>query len=258
MTTPDISVVMITQPSRVHFRKLALRCLANQHGAPNAEVVIALDDGAHLTVAEAKELTERFGVDNVKVVYGTWKTVPDKHNAAIAATRAPWVALWDDDDWCAPDRLQVSYVATNDSDIVGPSTIHYHELIGDARRTLEFTTKAYVVDGASMFRRALWERTPFVPFRGPHPNAARWGTVGDWIVARAAQNHARVAPVTFSYVAMVHAGNASTPARPFRVAADGTVLDGPHDYRLVGGRDVAAGMTGEIMLRAYEHAFAAS
>jgi glycosyltransferase involved in cell wall biosynthesis len=259
MPPPVISVVMITQPSRLHFRKLALQCLAAQVDPPAVEVVIATDDGDHLTAAELAPLHARFGADHVKVIAGTWKTVPDKHNAVIAAASAPWFTFWDDDDWCSPDRLRAVYGhLSEDVDILGPDAIHYHELIGSYRRTLVFTTHAHVIDGAATVRRSLWERTPFTPSKSRHPNAARWGTIGDWIVHRAA-DRAAVRVVNTPYVAMVHDTNASIPARPFRVEEKtGRVLDGPLDYTLAGGRQLAAELMGEAALQAYEKAFAAS
>lgn len=259
MPPPVISVVMITQPSRLHFRKLALQCLAAQTDPPAVEVVIATDDGDHLTAAELTPLHERFGAERVKVIYGTWKTVPDKHNAAIAATSAPWFTFWDDDDWCSPDRLRAVYGHLSERvDILGPDTVHYHELIGAQRRTLKFTTHAHVVDGVATIRRALWARAPFVPSKSRHADAHRWGTVGDWIV-KAVAAHAAPQIVNTSYVAMVHNANASIPARPFRVEEKtGRVLDGPRDYTLLGGRDAAVELMGEAAMHAYEKAFAAS
>jgi hypothetical protein len=262
MPSPILSVVMITMPSRAHFRRQALACLLAQVDAPLIELVIATDARDHLHVEDAAALNRYVGVDNLKVVRGEWPTVPDKHNAAVAATTTPWFMFWDDDDWCAPTRLRTfaAAAAADDADIIGPRAIHYHELIGDRRATVQFTTAAHVVDGAAAIRRALWERAPFKPSRSVHPRAAHWGTVGDWIVQRVAHDRAVVKVVDSAYVAMIHGDNASTPARPFRVSTDGTetVLDGPLDYKIVGGRAAAAEIMGDVALAAYEAAFNAT
>jgi glycosyltransferase involved in cell wall biosynthesis len=250
---PLISVVMLTMPSRAALRKLALECLFKQQDRPPIELIIAMDDGGSLTLDEAKLIVDS-GVPR-EVIYGPWDSITAKQNAAIDKAKAPWVMLWDDDDWSAPDRIAVTATAINDLDafdIIGPPMIHYHELIGDKRRLVKFTTPAHVVDGASAFRRALWEQQPFrlIPRYDGKPDP---GNVGDWIV-RHVIDGATVHTVDFGYVAMIHGTNA-TMARPFKVDdADGTVFDGPVEFKLVGGRAAAAKIIGEPTLRAYEAA----
>lgn len=253
---PSLSIVMLTMPGRAAFRRLALECLLRHqdHGLSACELVIALDDGDNLTLDEAKFIVDS-GIRR-KVVKDTWKSVTDKQNAAVSETTAPWVMLWDDDDWSAPDRIRDTFHAINAHDpavdIVGPRTIHYHELIGTARRMVKFTTGVHVVDGAAAFRRSLWEQQSFrlLPRYDNKPDP---GNVGDWI-ARRVMAGARVRNTSYSYVAMIHGANTTT-ARPFRVdPVEGAVLDGPVEYTVVGGRDDVARLIGETTLRRYEAA----
>lgn len=257
VTQPLISVVMLTMPGRAKLRRQSLACLldktAGQLRAPPFELVIAMDDGDHLTMDEAALIVDS-GVRR-QVIYGTWPTVTDKHNAAIEATSGTWVTLWDDDDWSGPSRLAAvgADIADNPTDgIVGPKRILYHELIGPARRTYEYTSPAFVVDGVATFKRSIWEAQPFV-VKSYH------GDVGDWI-ARRVTDGCHYSHVHFPYVAMIHGKNATTP-NPLRCATalDGTltsVLDGPMDYEYVGDRDRAREVMSEATLQAYEAAVA--
>lgn len=248
---PLISVVMLTMPSRAAFRSLALNCLFSQVGAPAIELVIAMDDGDHLSLDDAKRLVDS-GIPR-NVIYGTWKTVADKQNAAIAQATGAWITFWDDDDWSGPTRLADTAAAIarpSQPGIVGPASVLYHELIGKARRTLRFTTGFYVVDGCCAFQRALWERNPFLV-------KSQYGDVGDWIVHRV-RGGTSVETVDFDYVAMVHGKNATMPGRPFRIGADGTVYDGPKDYQLLGGPEIIEPLTGKVQLAAFAAAAAAA
>lgn len=243
---------MLTMPSRKAFRRLALRCLFGQVSPPPFELIVALDEGDHLAFDDATILVDS-GIPR-QVITGTWATVADKQNAAIALARGTWVTLWDDDDWSSPDRLADTAAAiarAPGAGIVGPPSIFYHELIGKDRRTLQFTTGVHVVDGCSTFKRALWEANPF-------PVKSKFGDVGDWIVRRVRAG-TTYEPTSFTYVAMVHGKNATMPARPFRVdPKTGVVHDGPNDYKVIGDRTTVLGWLDTTTLAAYEAAAAAA
>lgn len=251
MPTPTITAVMLTMPGRAALRHEALKCLANQ-SRPVDELVIAFDGDDRLSMPEATAISHI----PCRPLYGTWANVTEKYNAALALASSEWVTLWDDDDWCGSRRIadvMIKNAAAPMADIIGPCEILYHELIGTDRRTVKFVTKAHVVDGASAFRRALWQEHPFHLVKSRHPNAARVANIGDWIVRRVAGG-VKCATVDFPYVAMIHGGNA-TMARPFRVAPKtNEVYDGPDDFTVAGGREIALSVMGETALHAYEAA----
>lgn len=242
---------MITMASRAKLRALVLDQILAQARAfgHDVEVVLGLDaDDATVTYAAAAAL-QASGVA-FSAVRGTWPTVAQKQNATIAMTRGTWVTLWDDDDWSAPDRLTKTFeaIAATGGDLIGVERIHYHELTSPDRRTVQFTTPAVIVDGLVTFRRKLWEAAPFEV-------KSASGDVGDWIVRRASAG-ASVRTTAFDYVAMIHGTNA-TRARPFRVdPINGKVFDGPREFKLVGGRDTAAAIMGDVALAQYEAAVA--
>ncbi len=93
-----------------------------------------------------------------------WPIVPD---------RATIIAHWDDDDWSAPERLsdQVRHFRNNFegiSDYSGPRCMitGYHDLLFydvEQDRVLFYESKmtGYAVGTSLMYRREVWERTPF-------------------------------------------------------------------------------------------------
>lgn len=242
---------MITMASRARLRAVVLDQLLAQARpfGVDVEFVLGLDAGdTTITHADAAKI-QTSGVA-CRAVRGTWPTVAQKQNAAVGAACGRWVTLWDDDDWSAPDRLTKTFeaIATTGGDLIGVERIHYHELTSPDRRTVVFTTPAVVVDGLVTFRRKLWEAAPF-------EIKSKYGDVGDWIVQRTRAG-ATVRTTTFDYVAMIHGTNA-TRAQPFRVdPVNGKVFDGPREFKLVGGRDAAAAITGDATLARYEAAVA--
>lgn len=95
----SVSVVIPTRDRADRVRHTVASALA-QRGV-TVEVVV-VDDGSR--DATAQRLAE---LPNIRVVrHETSRGVAAARNAGIAATTAPWVALLDDDDLWAPDKLR--------------------------------------------------------------------------------------------------------------------------------------------------------
>lgn len=96
-STPLVSCVLLTYQRRA-FLPLALACYETQT-YPNRELIV-LDDGQDPVEDLVRDLP---GIRYLRVPR---MSVGAKRNEGCAAARGEIVALWDDDDWYAPTRLE--------------------------------------------------------------------------------------------------------------------------------------------------------
>src|SRR6185369_5699726 len=92
-------------------------------------------------------------------------TVGAKRNHACGLARGAIIAHWDDDDWYPPERLrrQVAALVGAGADVCGSAQELFYEPAADRAWRYRFGGRAgtFLVGASLVYRRALWERTPF-------------------------------------------------------------------------------------------------
>jgi hypothetical protein len=139
------------------------------------------------------------------------RTLGEKYNACIEAARSEWVALWADDDWHAPTRLEATAaLITDDVDVVGDWTFLLHILSDKERFTGQYQLRcvtdppSYLISGTMCFRRKLGLMIGF-------PAKAR-GSDDLFVYKLLTQYGARLARLRqppYLYVAFAHGQNVS-------------------------------------------------
>ncbi len=195
MSGPLVSCIMPTRDRRP-FVAQAVRYFMRQD-YPARELIV-VDDGEQELAALLP--------DDPRIRYLSLppgQSIGTKRNHACAQARGDVVVHWDDDDWMAPGRIrcQVESLLAGDADVVGSSTLLYH----DARsgETWEYSyqgVRPWVHDGTFCYRRELWSANPF-------PDAGR--AVGTDFLWTGRPKRVQPLPDGTYYVAIVHAGNDS-------------------------------------------------
>lgn len=104
---PKISCLLVTAAGRLERLRLSYRCYLNQTW-PNRELVI-VNDGPFEYQREISELVR--GRDDVRCVFlqGQQYTLGALRNISIDLCYGDVFVQWDDDDFCAPDRLAIQF-----------------------------------------------------------------------------------------------------------------------------------------------------
>lgn len=160
-----ITAIMPTTLSRRKLIPAAIRGFARQT-FEDAVLLVGIDDGdeglINVVIDEAKTNCIR---NRVEFHFGKWPSIGAKRNSMCMVANTPWIAFWDDDDWNAPTRLELTAEAITDApDIVGSTTMLIHEILDERRRTWCYRYNGldkYLVGGLLAFRRDLWRRNPF-------------------------------------------------------------------------------------------------
>ncbi|KKN02938.1 hypothetical protein LCGC14_1112670 [marine sediment metagenome] len=250
MTSPfAISCVMPTTVSRWWTIPLAIECWRNQTYR-DSELIIVVDgpetlpNGDHISTLWASDLRIRY-----HYLVGE-RTLGAKWNIAIKHAAYPWVALWADDDWHGPTRLERTMAAVEPGiGAVADHTCLFHELHGE-RLTARYTYPwddgdkifRYVVSGTLAFDRKLGLDTPF-------PSIAKGSD--DFFVYDLLKKTktALLAQPPYFYVAMCHGNNTSS----YIPRLQGFPDDFDSEFKDFDG-DIAEVMGGD--LAKYEAAFA--
>ncbi len=132
-----------------HFRR---------QGWPDKELIV-VDDGSDCV----RDLIP----DDPQIVYvrlDTRASIGKKRNLACERARGEIVAHWDDDDWHAPDRLQVQAQAllASTADLCGITRLLFCN--PEEGRAWEFVYMGgapWVGGSSMMYRRAAWAKDPF-------------------------------------------------------------------------------------------------
>jgi glycosyltransferase involved in cell wall biosynthesis len=179
---------------------MALRCWHRQTVPAHERELIIVDDGdeaACTTPAVADQIGRHLGV---RYQYSE-RVLPTgtKLNRAVALARGEWIAAWPDDDWQAPDRLEVEIraLAATGARACTFQAIRVFELA--TRRLWLFDAPGRGIDGPLVFHRSLVEATHGHPF--PDVFRAPWGPIFSLArpVILAGHDH--------RYVALRHGGN---------------------------------------------------
>jgi len=89
----------------------------------------------------------------------------DKLNQACELAQGEIIAHWDDDDWCAPNRLsyQVRVLLETQVDLVGLNTLLYYDQ--DSNLGWQFIwppeQRIWLAGGSFMYYRFVWKWNPF-------------------------------------------------------------------------------------------------
>jgi hypothetical protein len=128
------------------------------------------------------------------------RSLGQKFNACVRLAETDWIALWADDDWHAADRLDVLMGHRDAGDVIGASWALFRELVAPGDTWIYRAPdplQGNLVGGTLVFKRAVWERTPF-PDR---PSGV--DTVWQWDAHKAGAAFFEVGESP-AYVAMVH------------------------------------------------------
>ena len=220
MVPPAISCVMPTTVERWWTIPLAVECWRAQTYR-YSELVIVVDGeewlpdecDAHGTQHHVTSLWEPH--PDIRYVHiAKTTTLGEKYNECIKLTRHGWVALWSDDDWHGPDRLErtVNLIAP-DIGVIGDYTYITHDLADGRTKRYVYPwgetnafgnkQKPYIVSGTMAFRRDLGLKFPF---------PARKKGSDDFFVRDLLANtgFARIEQPPYFYVGMSHSMNVSS------------------------------------------------
>jgi glycosyltransferase involved in cell wall biosynthesis len=107
---PLVSCLMVTQQARAAVAPRAVRAF-NRQTYPHRElVIVSVDDAASLTALVRSPGRVRF------IRAPRSATLGDLRNLAVDRAAGAFVAMWDDDDWCHPRRLDRQLMALRASD----------------------------------------------------------------------------------------------------------------------------------------------
>jgi glycosyltransferase involved in cell wall biosynthesis len=157
-----VSCIMPTADRRGFVPRAIELFLAQDH---EPRELIVLDDGTD----PVGDLVDEVAGDDPRIRYERLPVrmvLGAKRNLGCELARGDLIAHWDDDDWYAPDRLsvQLAELIRNGALLCGLSSVLFHDpASGDTwRYRYPASDRRPWVAGASMlYRRSLWQRTPF-------------------------------------------------------------------------------------------------
>jgi glycosyltransferase involved in cell wall biosynthesis len=154
---PLVSCIMPTYNRRV-FVPHAIKYFLNQD-YPNKELVI---------VDEGKENVMDLIPEDERIKYILLKqrlSIGRTRNLAVEQSKGTFIAHWDDDDWCAKNRLsyQMQPLIEGKADVCGIDTGIFYDILEDTFWTCdpEFHARMFYADihgGSFVYRRELWEK----------------------------------------------------------------------------------------------------
>jgi glycosyltransferase involved in cell wall biosynthesis len=237
---PHITCVMPTTKSRAWCIERSILCFLEQTYEHCDLLVVS--DGPDGEVIKA--LAEEFDPFVRHVHLDGERSLGHKYNAAVDLARGPYIALWADDDWNSPHRLDAVMRAMQAArkPIGGTNTMLAHRL-SDKQTFLYWNQplKPYLIGGTMIFHKKLWAACGGFPDwrRGSDTELARRmlfpteNLATQWAVV----NDPRL------YVAFVHGGNTGNPLNDKNGddAEVWTKLDGEEgNLRRYLGKDAAA------------------
>lgn len=245
-----ISCVCPTTASRWWCLPLAIECWQRQTHDERELVVVVDGDpfvpadptDPHGTQEHISNLVP-LDDDRVRYIYLQGeRTLGEKYDACLEAAGYDWVALWADDDWHAPTRLEATAKLINDDiDVVGDWTFLMHVLNDKLRFTglyqLQRVTDppSYIISGTMCVRRELALNIGF-------PAKAR-GSDDVFVHKLLVQHRARLARLRqppYLYVVFAHGENVSNRIRSEDAARDPCWRPWPGDLNELMGGDLVA------------------
>jgi glycosyltransferase involved in cell wall biosynthesis len=166
-----ISCVCPTTAARWWCLPLAIECWQRQTHVERELIVVV--DGDPFVPADPSDphgtqehISNLVPLDQERVRYiylQGQRTLGEKYNECIEAAGYEWVALWADDDWHAPTKLEATAALISDQvEMIGDWTYLAHDFASGATRRYVYPFKTpYVVSGTLTFRRGLGLVVPF-------------------------------------------------------------------------------------------------
>ena len=143
---PLVSCLCVTR-ERVPMLRRAVACFAAQTYEPR-ELVVVHDR----TDAATRDYLACVGDPRVRpVAYEPGPALGALRNLSIAAARGAWVALWDDDDWYAPARLERQWAAATELD--KPACALLRLVVFDAAQGVAYVTRKRGWEGTLVARK---------------------------------------------------------------------------------------------------------
>jgi hypothetical protein len=200
---PLVSCIMPTTGDRRRFVPQAIKCFQRQT-YPNLELVIVCDG--------EDDLSDLIPCDDERIRYSYMgrerRTIGPKRNLACEQAKGNLIALFDDDDWSHPNRLQIQVgkLLAAGVEFCGlPLILFYVIASGDVwlwqtPALLHPSLWNALPAGASfLFRREYWSRSPFPDIR--------LGSDMAFIGGEGRQDHAVMVGDYRLYVATIHTCN---------------------------------------------------
>jgi len=192
VTPPLVSCLCVTR-GRADLLRRAVGCFRTQDLRPREMLVVHESDDeptrAFLASLDDPEIR------GLEVPAVPKRTLGALRNLGVAACRGRYVAQWDDDDWCAPDRLRVQVAALQASR--KPACVLSRWILFDAER-----------DAAYVSTHRTWEGS-LVAERSALPPYADLARGEDTALIRALLDEGRLAAIDapWLYVYVFHGGN---------------------------------------------------
>lgn len=195
MSEPLVSCLCVTRPERAWCLPLAIECF-RQQTYQNRELVV-------ITTGELSEsFVKLLDAPDIRHVHSARKlTLGGKRNLACSEARGELLCSWDDDDYHAPNRLSWLVRALDSADVAGCQRMVFHDLLSGRWWMYRYTgRRPYVMAAAMVFRRKVWERSPY-------PETSKGEDTKFCFVACRDNRVAVVAQAEQLYVAFRHGGN---------------------------------------------------
>jgi glycosyltransferase involved in cell wall biosynthesis len=132
------------------------------------------------------------------------RTLGDKRNECVEASRGDLIMHWDDDDWMAPHRIsyQTQALLHEDAEVCGIQRMLFYDQSTDCVWLYEYPEhqRPWLAGGSLLYTRDFWKRSPFPSVQIASDTLFVWNHQ---------MERRAVLPDFRFYVAMIHPGNNS-------------------------------------------------
>jgi glycosyltransferase involved in cell wall biosynthesis len=196
---PMVSCIMPTY-NRHRFVPQAMRYFLEQDYSAK-ELIIVDDSPAPLGVdiPDCPEITYMYQTGR--------RSLGEKRNSAIAASRGDVIMHWDDDDWMARGRIrqQVACLLDSGAEMCGLDRVLFYDTQSGKLWLYVYppVRKKWLAGGSLCYWKSVWERKKFLPITQGEDTQFVWAPP---------ECQMRSLPDCTFYVALIHPGN--TCAKP--------------------------------------------
>lgn len=206
------SCVTLTTKSRTWILPEAIKRFQEQdYPANDRELVIVCPIGHVDTVLKIVPQEPNIRVVGIPPI----ETDGGRRNAATEACLGDWLAVWDDDDWLASDRLTRAAQAIDDNpylQMIGSTEMGIYEIRTDKAWKYVYKGETPWLIGASLvMRRDFAHKNPYPTYTGVGKSQTGADT---GMIVPAIANGAPYKIINTGYVYLIHGGNQATPEIP--------------------------------------------